>query len=147
MDTATNATMSNPRLHWVAEPKFRGTFGIFSLCLSTMIISVWSAVHFDIPTHRPSKLRSFVKSVLWMLEALFCPELLLFIAFNQRANAAGVTECAQRLLPLRPQKDDPSFLVKAFRSCFWRSKLPKVESYRFRRFDTDRDLAGSRRHW
>ena len=92
-------------LLWVPEPNFRGTSGIFSLCLSTMIISVWSAVHFDIPTTRQGTMSSFVTSVLWMLAALFCPELLLLIAFNQRANASYIVKRAEELLPARNTKD------------------------------------------
>jgi hypothetical protein len=104
---------------WVAEPNFRGTFGIFSLCFSTLLISVWSAVHMDIPTHRPSMYRSFVNSVLWMAAALFCPELLLFIAFNQRSNAMIVLKQAIDLLPLptdvKRHGDSSSSLIEGIR--------------------------------
>lgn len=86
---------------WVSEPDFRGTFGIFSLCFNTLLISVWSAVHMDIPTYRPTKIGSFINSVLWMTAALFCPELLLFIAINQWSNAKIVVKHASNLPPLQ----------------------------------------------
>ncbi|KAI3611655.1 hypothetical protein WG66_007704, partial [Moniliophthora roreri] len=79
---------------WMPEPTFRGTFGIFSLCLSTLVICVWSAIHMDIPTKRSSMLRSFISGVAWMVSALFCPEVLLFIAFNQRMNARAIVKQA-----------------------------------------------------
>ncbi|EIN12163.1 hypothetical protein PUNSTDRAFT_130431 [Punctularia strigosozonata HHB-11173 SS5] len=92
---------------WVSEPNFRGTFGIFSLCFSTLLISVWSAVHMDIPTYRPSIYRSFATSFLWMAAALFCPELLMFIAFNQRSNARSVLSHANKMMPVRDEATSP----------------------------------------
>ncbi|KDQ06935.1 hypothetical protein BOTBODRAFT_82753, partial [Botryobasidium botryosum FD-172 SS1] len=83
---------------WVPQPTFRGTFGIFSLCLSTMVICVWSTIHMDIPTERRSMTQSTIHGVSWMLSALFCPELLLFIAFNQRMSARGILKQASELL-------------------------------------------------
>ncbi|EIN12215.1 hypothetical protein PUNSTDRAFT_130485 [Punctularia strigosozonata HHB-11173 SS5] len=43
-----------------------------------------------------------------MAAALFCPELLLFIAFNQRSNALSVLDHASRLLP-HVSRTDPKY--------------------------------------
>ena len=97
---------STPDLHnssWVPEPNFRGTWNIFSLCLSTMVISVWSAVHMDIPVRRSSMMGGFMTNALWMVAALFCPELLLLISFNQRTNAKTVLKHASEFLSTRHQ--------------------------------------------
>lgn len=114
MDNPTSRAGDVPVL-WMPDPKFRGTVGIFSLCLSTMVISVWSAVHFDIPIRRQGVVRSFFTSVRWMLAALICPELLLFIAFNQRGNASRVVEHAGKYLPARKTKAEKKGF---FRSLF-----------------------------
>lgn len=37
-------------VHWVANASCRGSFNIVSICVSTIIICVWSAIHKDIPT-------------------------------------------------------------------------------------------------
>ncbi|KAF1355436.1 hypothetical protein BDV97DRAFT_345548 [Delphinella strobiligena] len=34
---------------WHPEPDYRGTFGILSLCLTTMFLCIWTAVHLNIP--------------------------------------------------------------------------------------------------
>lgn len=111
---------------WVGEPKFRGTFGIFSLCLSTLVICVWSAVHLDIPTKRQSKIVSFFMSFFWMLAALFCPELLLLISFNQRKNAKGLVKKAKKCFQVVKQKESKNFLVRLFSFRFNTDDMAKV---------------------
>lgn len=98
LDLAQQLAPSNgtsPRL-WIAQPDFRGTFGILSLCISTLIICVWNAIHLDIPMHRFSTTRKLFVSLAWMIVAIFGPELLLFIAFNQRLAARGVLKQATK---------------------------------------------------
>ncbi|KLO06919.1 hypothetical protein SCHPADRAFT_672800, partial [Schizopora paradoxa] len=41
------------RAAWVANPTYRGTFEIITLCLSTTIICIWSSIHKDIPAAKP----------------------------------------------------------------------------------------------
>ena len=86
---ANNSTApSNPPYNWEAEPKRRGTFGIISLCFSTMIICVWSTLHFNIPIRRYTVARRFFLQVSWMIIALLAPEFLLYLAINERIMAS-----------------------------------------------------------
>lgn len=93
---------------WVPQPKFRGTFGILSLCMSTLLICVWNALHLDIPIRRYTTARKLLVSVSWMIIAIFGPELLLFIAFNQRVAASAVTKQAIKLFSsAQREQNDP----------------------------------------
>ena len=84
---ANTTTPSNPPYSWVEEPKQRGSFGILSLCLSTLIICIWRTLHFNIPTRRYSTINRFSQHVRRMIGALLAPEYLLFLAMNERVNA------------------------------------------------------------
>ena len=87
---ATNTTTpSNPPYKWVGESKQRSTFSIISLCFSTLIICIWSTLHFNIPAKRYTATRRFFIQVSWMILALLAPEILLYLAMHEwiKANA------------------------------------------------------------
>ncbi|EKM56214.1 uncharacterized protein PHACADRAFT_257317 [Phanerochaete carnosa HHB-10118-sp] len=44
-----NSTVSPTAASWHADPAVRGTWGIISTCLATLVICAWNAVHIDIP--------------------------------------------------------------------------------------------------
>jgi hypothetical protein len=97
---ATNTTTpSAPQSSWVAEPKQRGTFGIISLCLSTLVICIWSTLHFNIPIIRCTTTRRFFFQVTWMFIALLAPEFLLYLAINERINAGTLLKKVHKFHP------------------------------------------------
>ena len=83
----TPTAPSSPPQSWGEEPNFRGTFGILSLCYSTLIICTWNTMHFSVPPKRYSDTRRFFLQVYWMVIALYAPELLLFLAIDERIRA------------------------------------------------------------
>ena len=87
---ANTTTPTNPPYLWVGEPKQRATFGILSSCFSTLIICVWSTVHFNVPRRRLTNTRRFFLQVTWVLFALLAPEVLLYHAINERIDAGFV---------------------------------------------------------
>ena len=91
----------------------RDTIGIISFCFSTMIICVWSTVHFNIPATRHSPTRHFLLRIPWMLISLIAPELILFFAINERFNASILVKEGMRYLPTR-QLPKPGKLARAF---------------------------------
>ena len=106
---ATNTTApSNPPYLWVEEPELRGTFGIISFCLSTLIICIWSTLHFNIPTKRYTETRRFFFHVFWMFLALLAPELLLFLAINERISAGTLL---RKVLKFHPRLAEPGMLA------------------------------------
>ena len=84
-------------ISWKPEPTFRGTFSIFTSCLSTLTICVWSALHLDVQKGKSRKMRYLTKAG-WLLIGILCPELLLITAFNQLVEAIHLTIDGQILL-------------------------------------------------
>lgn len=64
-----------------------------------MIICVWSTLHFNIPTRHYTATRRFFVEIAWMLLALLAPEVLLFLAINERINAGILLEKALKFHP------------------------------------------------
>lgn len=83
MENQTRSDSASLKSHWVSEPATRGTYGILSLCLSTMLISVWSALHLDIPTKRLSSWKKIDHNLYWIMMGLLCPEIILYNAICQ----------------------------------------------------------------
>ena len=109
---ATNTiTPINPPYKWMGEPKQRGTFGIISLCFSTLIICIWSTVHFNIPVKRYTVTRRCFTQVSWMFIALLAPELLLYLAINERITAGVLLE---KVLNSHPHLAKPGMLARLY---------------------------------
>lgn len=87
--TARNQTV------WQPEPLGRGTYGLLSSCLITMVLCVWTAVHLNIPEHHGHNYRylpSFQtgRKLWWLLVGLFAPEVVSWTAFEQRREAKAL---------------------------------------------------------
>src|SRR5258706_9415343 len=99
-NSATNATIpSNPPYRWMGESNQRGTFGIISFCSTTLIICIWSTLHFNIPVRHYSATHRFFLQVSWMFIALIAPEVLLFLAINERIDAVTLLKKALEFHP------------------------------------------------
>ena len=85
---SNTTTLQDPAFLWVQEPNVRGTFGILTFCLSTLIICAWSALHFDIPKRRHRRRDHVAFGVIWTMVAVLCPEGLLAAAIYQRIDAS-----------------------------------------------------------
>ena len=83
-----NATES---FSWIPSPSSRGSSDILQSCLITIGLCVWTAVHLNIPENdRPSILWVSSQSwrkVYWLLIGLVAPEVLIYTAWMQRAEA------------------------------------------------------------
>jgi hypothetical protein len=106
--TADTPTPSD-RPSWVAEPTERGTWGIISLCLSTLLICIWSTLHFNVPTRRCSTTRRFFYQVAWMLFALIVPEVLLCSAIHEWLNARNLVK---QVLEFYPDLEEPGMFTR-----------------------------------
>ena len=124
---ATNTTTpGNPPRLWVPEIKQRGTFGIISLCFSTLIICTWNNLHFNIPTKRYSAIRRLLLHVSWTLIAFLTPELLLFLAINERISADTLLK---RVLEFHSDLAEPRMLASmhhSIRGLFASAQCPYV---------------------
>ena len=106
---ANTTTPSNPPYLWVGEPKQRGTFGIIWFCFNTLIVCIWSALHFNIPARRYTAARRFLLQVSWMFIALLSPELLLFLAINEWITAGVLL---REVLKFHPRLAKPTILAR-----------------------------------
>jgi len=108
----TNSTTpGNPQYLWRGEPEQRGTFGILSICVSTLVICAWSTLHFNIPIPRRTPTRRFFTQVLWMVIALIAPEVLLFLAIRERRSAAILVK---KTLASHPELATPGMLTRLY---------------------------------
>lgn len=82
--------------HWCSGPHTRDTFNIFWSCASTLFITVWTSIHFDVPVQTRNWKQSLWSRLKWMTLGLLAPELLLWIAWNQFVCAVKVLDVARR---------------------------------------------------
>ena len=104
-------TPSYPSYHWVGEPNQRGTFGIISLCFSTLIICVWSTLHFNVPIRRYTDTRRFFLHAFWMFIALLAPEVLLYLAIQERIEAGKLL---MKVLKIHPHLAEPGVFTRMY---------------------------------
>ena len=105
-----HSTLStNPPYAWIGEPKQRTSFGILSLCVLTLVICAWNTVHFNIPRRRYSDTRRFFLQVAWIVFALLAPEVLLYLAINERTDANFLL---RKALEFHPDLAKPGMLAR-----------------------------------
>jgi hypothetical protein len=104
--TTNTITPSGPHSSCVAQ---RSHYSITSLCFSTLIICIWSTLHFNIPTVRCTITRRFFLHVSWMFFALLAPELLLYTAINESAGTL-----LKKVHELHPNLKKPGMLACIF---------------------------------
>ncbi len=60
---------SEPIISWQPDPTFRGTLNIFTSCILTLFLCVWTASHVDIQTGKSTSRRWMAKCG-WLLEPM-----------------------------------------------------------------------------
>ncbi|KLO10721.1 hypothetical protein SCHPADRAFT_999341 [Schizopora paradoxa] len=115
--TFLSSTGVNPTFVWESSPKKRGTYQIFSLCASTTVICIWSAVHRDIPPRRLTALRSYALQATWVFIAFFLPELIFVFALKQLLDARRMAKKISKncVPPTTPHRTN--------RFMFWRKAM------------------------
>ncbi|KHE85479.1 hypothetical protein GE21DRAFT_1348871 [Neurospora crassa] len=64
---------SDPK--WVPEPGTRGTFSILSVCLVTLGLCVWTAIHLNVPEHNEPSWKQLMRKTGWLVLGLLSPEI------------------------------------------------------------------------
>ena len=77
----TSSTAQHPS-DWVTEPSGRGTYSLLFSCFNTLFLCAWTAFHPNVPP-KESDTRFLLQRIQWMIVAVFFPELVLFIAWDQ----------------------------------------------------------------
>jgi hypothetical protein len=84
--STTAANITESKVSWTPEPKERGTLGILSTCLFTLIICIWTVVRDDVIVNGTPFSRLLSK-VQWMLCAFLAPESVILAAHEQWRQA------------------------------------------------------------
>ncbi|KAL8849148.1 MAG: hypothetical protein Q9221_005871 [Calogaya cf. arnoldii] len=98
---------------WVPEPQARGTWSILSSCIITLSLYVWSAVHINIPKHQ-TWVALYWRRAKWLLLGLFAPELVAYIAWQQRQEASKLCREVRAMYG----QPEPSSLISRLMQCF-----------------------------
>ncbi|MCJ1324309.1 hypothetical protein MMC10_000971 [Thelotrema lepadinum] len=81
---------------WIPEPEGRGTFSIFSSCVLTLSLCVYTAIHLNVPGINESRAVRFFRTARWVVLGIFAPELVVWTAWRQWASARGVARLVNR---------------------------------------------------
>ena len=88
---------------WRPEPTTRGTFGLLSSCVITMILCIWTSLHLNIPDVDEPRIkylppRHTLRKAYWVLIGLFAPEFVAWVAYEQFRDARHLRNRMNELL-------------------------------------------------
>lgn len=72
---------------FVPDPNGRGTWSLLYSCLFTLFLCVWTAIHPNVLAPGTSNVEKYRYKFLWVVMAIFAPEIGVFIAFKQYRSA------------------------------------------------------------
>jgi hypothetical protein len=68
----------------------RGTMDVLIVCLTTIILCVYNAIHLNIPAPREKRRTQFLRKIKWILVAILSPEVVLNAAWIQLNEARAL---------------------------------------------------------
>lgn len=68
---------------FVSEPDGRGTIGILTSCVLTLVICLWTCLHLNIPPPNATYFQVLRRKLRWMLIGAIAPEVMASTAFGQ----------------------------------------------------------------
>ena len=82
---------------WVDDPNRRGTSGILSSCIITMVLCIWTALHLNLPLRSHAKQKWYAKGHSWrkfgwLVLTLLAPEIAVYTAWYQYREARKVKD-------------------------------------------------------
>lgn len=83
---------------FVKEPSGRGTVGLLTSCISTLILCVWTAIHMNIAPPGQGRKSHTGARIWWALIALFAPEVVLVRALFQWHTACNLRDMRNSIL-------------------------------------------------
>ncbi|PQE23332.1 hypothetical protein CJF30_00011210 [Rutstroemia sp. NJR-2017a BBW] len=86
---------------WVSTSRFRGTMSILQSCILTLVASVYTAIHLNVP-EKHDWLSLLLTKAQWVLLALLAPEIVLYSAASQFLEAFTFRK---RIRELQAQSD------------------------------------------
>ena len=105
---------------WVLSASYRGTSDILWSCIVTLLACIYSALHLNVPPTSFGSWQVLWLKTQWVGLALFAPEIVLYVAYYQYAQARELVEELNRLR----FGDDKSVTRKMARD--WTEKASEV---------------------
>lgn len=102
--SAEHPNATTPTTSWEPQPLRRGTVELIRSCLLTLILCVWTAVHMNVPARAVTKTRKIVNKASWALFTIFAPELVVYSAYVQYAQARGLQRGLKLIAEQSPAK-------------------------------------------
>ena len=124
-----NATSTYNSPIWHGEPNKRGSWSLLSSCVITIALCAWTALHLNVPEHGTAD-RQWLRKTKWLVLGLLAPEVVVYVAWRQRREAARVVSDVRACLG---QKAARSRFRRIWDWCFGSKKAssgasPKIES-------------------
>lgn len=94
VSAASNATET---VGFIRGDNERDTISLIMSCILTLGLCVYSAIHLNVPPKEESYIEALWRQTKWCLTALLAPELVLYVAWNQRASAKKLCEDLEKL--------------------------------------------------
>lgn len=114
--------ITNQTINWNPTPNTRGTSSILSSCILTLAISMWSAIHLNIPSKNWVKWQWAEKSI-HLLWGILSPEMIAYIALEQNVAAGQAIKTIVQTLQL--QTESTSSEHNTFCSRIWKFRWRK----------------------
>lgn len=102
---------------WQPDPNGRGTSGLLQQCLITVGLSIYSAIHLNIPEHKSTGADKALSKICWVLGALLTPEWIVYIAWEQRREAKIIAAILNREAGRAPR---PSWITQLLKRLYKR---------------------------
>jgi hypothetical protein len=90
---------------WMPSAKVRGTSDILYSCLLTISLSVYSAVHLNVPPRGTGRRWQYLQKAKWTMIGIFAPEVVLYTAFHQFYKAIQLQKSLNAIVKERPDGD------------------------------------------
>lgn len=81
---------------WVSDPNNRRTWSLLYSYIFTLVFGVWTAIYLNVPAHGEHPLSPWPHKANWVLLAIIAPELGMYTAWEQYAQA-GVGSRIRRM--------------------------------------------------
>ena len=89
---------------WQPDPPGRGTWSLLYSCIFTLALCIWNAIHLNVPPSNESSLAGLRRKIKWVLIALFAPEIVVFVAFQQWLTAITFLWELKRIAADNPER-------------------------------------------
>ncbi|THX69538.1 hypothetical protein D6D05_08975 [Aureobasidium pullulans] len=89
---------ANQTATWHPEPRGRGTFGLLSSCITTLVLCVYTTIHLNIPEHGKER-QQYFRKIGWVVLGLLAPEIVAWNAWEQYRTASRITQVVHKAYP------------------------------------------------